>query len=135
MCGAVQLSITGEPVAMAYCHCESCRGWLGAPVHASSLWPAPNVRVERGADLLATFKRTEGSGSHRKFCRSCGTPVLIDHPSIAMTDVPAGSIPALVFKPTLHTHYSEKVLAMRDGLPKYRDFDPKVGGTGEKVPE
>ncbi len=135
ICGAVQLSITGEPVAMAYCHCESCRRWLGAPVHASSLWPASNVLVEKGAHLLETFKRTEGSGSHRKFCRSCGAPVLIDHPSIGMTDVPAGSIPDLVFEPTLHTHYSERVLAMRDGLPKYKDFDPKVGGTGERVPE
>ena len=135
ICGAVQLSITGEPVAMAYCHCESCRGWLGAPVHASSLWPAASVRVERGADLLATFERTNGSGSHRKFCTSCGGPVLIDHPTIAMTDVPAGSIPDLVFEPTLHTHYPEKVLAIRDGLPKYKDFDPKLGGTGERVPE
>ena len=135
ICGAVQLSITGEPAAMTYCHCESCRGWLGAPVHTSSLWSASDVRVAKGADLLETFKRTEGSGSHRKFCRLCGAPVLIDHPSIGMIDVPAGSIRDLVFLPTLHTHYSEKVLPMRDGLPKYKDFDPQVGGTGERVPE
>ena len=135
ICGAVQLSLTGEPVVMAYCHCESCRGWLGAPVHASSLWPARNVRVQRGADLLETFKRTEGSGSHRKFCRLCGAPVLIDHPGNGMTDVPAGSVAELVFKPRLHSHYPERVLAIRDGLPKYKDFDPDLGGTGEMVPE
>ncbi len=133
ICGAVQLSITGEPVTMGYCHCESCRGWLGAPVHASSLWPTAKVRVEKGADRLATFKRTEGS--LRKFCTSCGAPVLIDHPRIGMTDVPAGSIPDLVFEPTLHTHYSEKVLTIADGLPKFNDFDPQLGGTGEMVPE
>ena len=135
LCGAVRLSITGEPVAMAYCHCESCRRWLGAPVHASSLWLAAEVRVDCGADLLATFKRTEGSGSHRQFCTACGTPVLIGHPSIAMTDVPAGSVAELVFEPTLHTHYGERVLAMPDGLPKYKDFDPAVGGSGETLSE
>ena len=135
ICGAVQLRMTGEPFAMAYCHCESCRRWIGAPVHASSLWPAKSVQIEKGADRLTTFKRTERSGSHRKFCRLCGSPVLIDHPTVSMIDVPAGSVTDLVFEPSLHSHYSEKVLAIRDGLPKYRDFDPAVGGSGEKVPE
>jgi len=93
LCGAVRLLIVGEPVVMAYCHCESCRRWLGAPIHASSLWLTSNARIEAGADLLATFKRTKESGSHRKFCRLCGAPVLIDHPTIGMTDIPAVSIP------------------------------------------
>lgn len=34
MCGAVGLALAGEPAVQVYCHCESCRGWLGAPVHA-----------------------------------------------------------------------------------------------------
>src|SRR6185369_7048407 len=41
-CGAVQLEITGDPAVQVYCHCTSCRGWLGAPIHAASLWPTPN---------------------------------------------------------------------------------------------
>ena len=110
LCGAVQLSITGEPVAMAYCHCESCRRWLGAPVHASSLWRAADVRFEKGADLLKTFKRTEGTGSRRQFCTLCGAPVCILHPGMEMIDIPSVSIPDLVFEPTLHTRYGEKVL-------------------------
>ena len=52
---------------MTYCHCESCRRWLGAPVHAGCLFAAKNVQVEKGVDLLVTFKRTESSGSHRQF--------------------------------------------------------------------
>ena len=135
ICGAVQLRISGDPVVMAYCHCESCRHWLGAPVHASSLWHTANVEIEQGIDCLVTYKKTEGTGSHRKFCSSCGSPVLIDHPGIAMTDIPAGSVTGLVFKPELHTFYPERVLSIFDGLPKYRDNDPDLGGTGETVPE
>lgn len=135
LCGAVQLSITGEPVVMAYCHCESCRRWLGAPVHASSLWATTQIRIDAGADRLAMFKRTEGTGSHRQFCTSCGSPVLVGHPGIGMTDVPAVAVAGLVFEPTLHTFYGEGVLAMPDGLPKYRDNDPALGGTGERLPE
>ena len=132
-CGAVKLSISGEPTVMAYCHCESCRGWLGAPIHAASLWPTPNVQVEQGADRLGVFKRTEAS--HRQFCTSCGAPVLVVHPEMGLTDVPAGSIAGLVYEPTLHVHYGEKVLAVRDGLPKFKDFPEDFGGSGETVPE
>ena len=77
-CGAVQLELSGEPAVQVYCHCSSCRGWLGAPIHAATLWPAANVRVVKGEDKLGMYKRTETS--HRQFCTCCGTPVLVNHP-------------------------------------------------------
>jgi hypothetical protein len=132
-CGAVQVELTGQPNVQAYCHCSSCRGWLGAPIHAATLWPTPNVKVVKGADKLGTFKRTEAS--HRQFCTSCGSPVLVLHPAIKMTDVPVGTIPGFAFKPTLHVHYGEKVLAVRDGLPKFKDFPKDFGGSGETLAE
>ncbi len=133
LCGAVQLEIAGDPSVMAFCHCETCRGWLGAPVHAASLWPTPNVRVVKGEDKLGLFKKTEAS--HRQFCTDCGAPVLVVHPAIGLTDVPAGSIAGLKYEPTLHVHYGEKVLAIRDGLPKYKDFPKDFGGSGDTLPE
>lgn len=132
-CGAVELEITGEPSVMAYCHCSSCRGWLGAPVHAASLWPSDSVRVVKGADGLAMFQKTEAS--HRQFCKTCGAPVLIVHPALGLTDVPAGSIAGFAYEPTLHVHYGEKVLAVRDGLPKFKDFPKDFGGSGDTLPE
>ncbi len=132
-CGAVEVEIEGEPAVQAYCHCSSCRGWLGAPIHAAALFPTPKVNVRKGADQLRTFKKTEAS--HRQFCVSCGAPVLVRHPAIGMTDVPAGTIRGLAFKPTLHVHYGEKVMAVRDGLPKFRDFPKDFGGSGETVAE
>ena len=33
-CGAVQLTVSGAPAAMGYCHCESCRHWSAGPVNA-----------------------------------------------------------------------------------------------------
>jgi hypothetical protein len=132
-CGAVTIEITGSPAVQAFCHCSSCRGWLGAPIHAASLWPAANVRVVKGADKLRLFKKTEAS--HRKFCTVCGSPALVDHPRIEMVDIPAGSVKGLAYQPTLHVHYGEKVLAMRDGLPKFKDFPKEFGGSGEMLPE
>jgi hypothetical protein len=132
-CGAVQVELTGSPNVQAYCHCGSCRGWLGAPIHAATLWPAASVKVVKGADLLRTYKKTEAS--HRRFCTLCGSPVLVDHPGIGMIDVPVGTIRGFAFEPALHVHYGEKVLAVRDGLPKFKDFPKDFGGSGETLTE
>jgi hypothetical protein len=35
----------------------------------------------------------------------------------------------------VHVHYQEKVLALRDGLPKFRDIPKEMGGSGETLPE
>jgi len=132
-CGAVQLEITGDPAVQAYCHCHSCRSWLSAPIHAAALWPASSVKVVKGADNLSLYKRTEGS--HRQFCKSCGAAVLVGHPGFGMTDVPSGSVVDLAYKPTAHLNYGEKVMPVRDGLPKYKDFPKEFGGSGEVLSE
>jgi len=132
-CGAVQLELTGEPTVQAFCHCSSCRGWLGALVHAATLWPDANVRVVKGADKLGVYKKTENS--HRQFCTACGSPVFVGHPGLGAKDVPAGRIPTFPFQPKLHVHYQEKVMSMRDGLPKFKDFPKEFGGSGDVLPE
>ena len=132
-CGAVEVEIQGDPAVQAFCHCASCRGWLGAPVHAAALWPTPSVNVVRGADKLAVYKKTEAS--HRHFCTVSGSPVLVRHPTLGMTDVPAGTIAGLAHRPSLHVNYGEKVMAMRDGLPKFKDFPKEFGGSGETLAE
>ncbi|HTO68647.1 MAG TPA: GFA family protein [Myxococcota bacterium] len=132
-CGAVEVAIEGDPQVQVYCHCSSCRGWLGAPIHAATLFPTAKVNVKKGADKLGLVKKTEAS--HRQFCTKCGAPVLVRHPAIGMTDVPAGTISDFAFKPTLHVHYGEKVMQVRDGLPKFKDFPKEFGGSGDVVPE
>ena len=132
-CGAVEVEIAGDPAVMAYCHCESCRRWLSAPVHAACLWPTDGVRVTKGEDALVVFTKT--GASHRHSCKVCGSGVLVRHPKLGMTDVPAGSISGLAYEPTVHVNYGEKVLRVRDGLPKFKDFPEGFGGSGDTLPE
>ena len=84
-CGAVEIEVTGEPNAMGYCHCRSCRSWSGGPVNAFSLWPPDAVKVTKGAQNVATYAKTELS--QRKFCRLCGGHLMAAHPPLGMTDV------------------------------------------------
>jgi hypothetical protein len=132
-CGAVGIEVSGAPEAMGICHCESCRSWSAAPVNAFTLWKPANVKVTRGADQLATYNKTERS--YRKFCRKCGGHVMTDHPGFGLVDVYAATIPRLPFAPQLHVFYGEKVLPIRDGLPKMKDLPAEFGGSGETLAE
>jgi hypothetical protein len=132
-CGAVEISVTGEPNAMGYCHCESCRSWSAGPVNAFTLWPPESVKVTKGAENIATFQKTDLS--LRQYCRVCGGHVMTAHPPLNMIDVYAATIPGLAFVPQVHVNYAQSVLPMRDGLPKLKDFPAEFGGSGELVAE
>ena len=132
-CGVVAIEVTGAPEEMGFCHCNSCRSYSGGPVNAFTLWRRENVKVTKGAEFLGRFNKTEFSD--RRFCTRCGGHVMVDHPTLGLTDVHASTIPTLAFKPSVHLNYAETVLPMRDGLPKLKDFPAAVGGSGEMVPE
>ncbi len=132
-CGGVELRVSGDPIAMGYCHCQSCRSWSAAPVNAFTLWPSKAVELTSGRDNVVTYRRTENTS--RQFCKICGGHVMASLLHLNITDVFAATIPKLVFVPQLHVFYSETVLPMRDGLPKLTDFPVEMGGSGERIPE
>jgi len=132
-CGAVELSVAGEPAAMGYCHCDSCREWSASPVNAFSLWPPEAVQVTKGADNIDSYQKTEKS--IRKWCKTCGGHLFTEHPLWGVTDVYAAVIPDLPFKAALHVNYGNTVLPMRDGLPKQKDMPAEMGGSGELLQE
>jgi hypothetical protein len=132
-CGAVHVTVTGEPVAQGYCHCESCRRWSAAPVNAFTLWKPDAVKVTRGADQLLTYSRTPQSD--RASCKKCGGHVYTHHPGWGVTDVYAATIPQFPFTPGVHVNYQDTKLRMRDGLPKMKDFPAEMGGSGTVLPE
>jgi hypothetical protein len=132
-CGAVELTVTGEPVAMGYCHCNSCREWSAGPVNAFSLWPPEAVRITKGAENVGSYQKTEKS--IRQWCKTCGGHLLTEHPLWGLTDVYTAVIPDLRFKAALHVNYENTVLPMRDGLPKQKDVPAEMGGSGVLLPE
>jgi hypothetical protein len=132
-CGAVAIEAEGDPAAMGYCHCQSCRHWSAGPINAFTLWPTANVKVTKGQGDLATYKKTDRS--HRQYCRRCGGHVMTAHPGWNLIDVYAAILPDLAFEPKVHVHYAEKVIPMRDGLPKFKDVPAEMGGSGETLAE
>jgi len=139
-CGAVQFTLVGEPEAMAYCHCDSCRHWSAGPVSAFTLWKPELVQITQGEGHISTFSGNPKTGdeavvSQRKWCNLCGGHLFTDHPTMGVIDVPGAVIQDFAFNPGFHVHYQESVQPMKDGLPKFRDLPAEAGGSGEQLPE
>jgi hypothetical protein len=132
-CGRVTLEVSGEPAAMGYCHCASCREWSAAPVTAFTLWPPAAVTITRGAEHIASYEKTERS--IRKWCKLCGGHLFTEHPKFGLIDVYAATIAGFPFDPMLHVNYGETVPHLHDGLPKQHDYPAEMGGTGTIVQE
>ncbi len=132
-CGAVQIEVSGDPAAMGYCHCESCRHWSAGPINAFSLWPPDNVKITAGTENVETYAKTDNS--HRKWCTKCGGHLMTDQPGMGLVHVYAAVIPSLDFQPQVHVFYSEKVVSIKDGLPKMVDVPAEMGGSGDTLPE
>ncbi|MNF99655.1 Glutathione-dependent formaldehyde-activating enzyme [compost metagenome] len=132
-CGAVEFTVTGEPAAMGYCHCESCRHWSAGPVNAFTLWKPEALKVTRGADNIGAYSKTPQSD--RKWCKTCGGHLFTEHPGMGLIDVYAAVIPGLAFAPAVHVHYQERVLRIQDGLPKLKDVPGEMGGSGISMDE
>lgn len=132
-CGAVEVAVSGDPVAMGYCHCQSCRSWSAAPVNAFTLWKPENVKVTKGGEFVGHFMKTKGSD--RQYCTKCGGHLMNNHPLLGLVDVYAATVPSVKFAPAVHVNYAETVLPMKDGLPKLKDFPAEMGGSGVVVAE
>lgn len=132
-CGAVRFTVTGEPAAMGYCHCESCRQWSAGPVNAFTLWAPAALRITRGADGIGAYSKTPAS--IRKWCKSCGGHLFTEHPQWNLVDVYAALIPDFNYRPGVHVHYQETRLPMKDGLPKFKDIPAEMGGSGTVLAE
>ena len=132
-CGAVQLSLSGEPAAMGYCHCDSCRRWSAAPVNAFTLWRPEALCVTRGAERIGSYAATPHS--QRKWCTVCCGHLDTEHAGLGLVDVYAAVLPGLPFRPGVHVHYAETRLPLHDGLPKLHDLPAEMGGSGPTVAE
>jgi len=132
-CGSVRFTVSGEPAAMGYCHCDSCRRWSAGPVNAFTLWKPDAVRITQGAQNIGTYNKSPRS--YRQWCKSCGGHLFTEHPEWGLVDVYAAVIPGFQFNAGVHVNYQETVLRIRDGVPKLKDVPKEMGGSGASVAE
>ena len=125
MCGSVRYETAGEPFAINYCHCRSCRRHTGAPVVALAGYRADQLRFS-GDER----RRYESSpGAFRAFCDRCGSPLTwegdggselgqIIELHVSTFDHPESVVP------TSHAFEPERLswFDVADDLPRYDGF-------------
>lgn len=103
-CGQVRYALTLPPLAVAACHCTSCRRQSGA-AYSVNLIVRADAMVVRGALAAWTDPDTEsGMPVLRQFCATCGSPIrslVASAPKIIA--VKAGTLDGPgPFEPTVH---------------------------------
>ena len=124
MCGSVRYVTTGEPFAINYCHCKSCRKHNGAAVVTLAGYRADHVQFEG----KQRKKYESSAGASRAFCENCGTPLTwegdggdlgpIIELHISTFDDPESMVP------TSHAFEPERLswFDVADELPRYEGF-------------
>lgn len=106
LCGAVRFVATGEPLGVAWCHCQSCRKHSGAPVSVF-------VAVRREAYTMTAGEITKFSSSPgrlRGFCVRCGSTVTCEGVSSPEVHFHIGAFDeAARFRPTRHIFPEERL--------------------------
>jgi hypothetical protein len=66
-CGAVKLTLRGDPKRVGLCHCLTCRKESGGPFMAFAVWDAPYTII---TGETHSWKQTT---DYRHFCPKCGS--------------------------------------------------------------
>ena len=123
-CGEVEIICRGAAQAVSYCHCSICRRLSGSAFSCQALFNSAQVelKLQPGANL--TSLRTS-KGVERSRCTSCMAPVrgLLGGKVAA---IPLGLLCSWretdghsALRPMHHLYYANRVMDVRDGLPKY----------------
>lgn len=127
-CGDVAYEVSGVPLEVVHCHCESCRRTTSSPVTTFLIVRRADFRYTQGTPNVYA----SSPGVRRSFCGRCGSPMAYesdgrpDHVDLYACSLADPS----AFTPRTHVYVEEQVpwFEMLDDLPRYaktsRDAEP-----------
>lgn len=75
LCGAVRYTLSGEPRAIALCHCTHCQKQSGSTFSFNLVLRESDYQ-QSGETSLFVDTGDSGELVHRHFCGRCGSPIL-----------------------------------------------------------
>ncbi|RYP76688.1 hypothetical protein DL771_001610 [Monosporascus sp. 5C6A] len=131
-CGRVKYWLSRDkPLMSKYCHCVDCQSLHGAPFQWAAIFHKEDLHFEKGAEGLA-FYNSQDKQTHHKLpckvsCAYCHTPIMDEgrnmvlmFPGIINYDNPEHK---KWFDPQCHIFYSQRVVDIPDGKPKWSKLD------------
>ncbi|OSX58734.1 hypothetical protein POSPLADRAFT_1151301 [Postia placenta MAD-698-R-SB12] len=127
-CGNVSFEFHGDPLDAKHCHCRQCQRLHGAPFQWAVIFPKTSVRMVKNKDNSLHFFSTEDlTGMHsvpcKVSCNVCRSPLFDEGRNTVLAypssfRFPEHKVP-FNFQPTAHIFYSQRVMEIPDGIPKW----------------
>lgn len=137
-CGNVKIVVPkGSTILLSgYCHCTSCQKFSSCPVTSCFGIPAievPDCPTEVETDILG-FTQMTVNGPRRFYCKKCSVYMYSHWDSfLGFNHIPFNAF--LEIPPKYHVNYIDKVISMKDGLPKYKAYPPCSSGMPSEILE
>jgi hypothetical protein len=116
LCGAVNITANEINPKFTVCHCDSCRGWGGAPFFAVQC--GENVNIE-GIEKVKMYESS--SWASRGFCTDCGTHLFFKFNASGDYNMPVG-----IFKNLDAADLEMDMQYFSDQRPAYYCFSSKT---------
>ncbi|GJE96560.1 hypothetical protein PsYK624_127570 [Phanerochaete sordida] len=127
-CGNIVFEFHGDPVDAKLCHCRHCQHLHGAPFQWAVIFPKTSVRMTKNEDnSLHFFSTAKRSDEHyvpcKVSCDQCRSPIFDEGRNTVLAYPSSfkfkdGKVPP-DFQPTAHIFYSQRVMEIHDGVPKW----------------
>lgn len=93
LCGSVTYELEGDPIATAVCHCDHCQRQSGGAFSVNVIALPAQLSI---SGELRTYVETgeddDGEYVHRRFCGSCGSPIVSEMLGTGAIAVKAGTL-------------------------------------------
>jgi hypothetical protein len=122
LCGNVKYECNADPLAMKYCHCDTCRRVTGSAFNIGVGVPAEDLKV---SGKIQGYTHT--NGVTREFCPVCGSPLFTRSPHIVW--IRAGSLDSSEgLQPTaeMWTELAVPWARIPEGIPSYLQNSPST---------
>lgn len=129
-CGAIRYHVSGPPVMVEYCHCESCRRSSGSAVSVLAGFSREGFEILHGSPT--DYESTPVV--KRSFCGVCGSPLFYanqEYPDEVYISIGSFDEPEEL-PPDRHVWVSEGISWHRilDDLPQYEQFSGTASPEG-----
>ncbi|KAM7218062.1 Mss4-like protein [Rhypophila decipiens] len=128
-CGKIEYQLSREkPLSSKYCHCTTCQRMHGAPFQWATIFHKEDINFTKGHHDLGWYDPTNKSTTHHLPCKVqcayCRTPIMDEGRNMILL------FPTLIdgintkegreaFKAQCHMFYPQRVVDIKDGLPKF----------------
>ncbi|KAI1446922.1 Mss4-like protein [Annulohypoxylon stygium] len=131
-CGRIKYWLSrSAPLTSKFCHCIDCQSLHGAPFQWAAIFEKSDLHFERGVEGLAFYHSPDKSTEHKLPCKVscafCHSPIMDEGRRMVLM------FPGIVefgdaerkklFDPQCHIFYSQRVVDIHDGKPKWSKLD------------